>query len=94
MPSDTPLTSRVLSMRHKLRPQKYPAMQFQGMEPAAWGLGWLDWRSEPEARPTHPITPKISVPFGECLAVVCLVVVEAPAGVGLRYLAGRHPACA
>ncbi len=37
----------------------------------------------------HPTTPKISVPFGECLVVVCLVVVEAPAGVGLRYLAGK-----
>ncbi len=29
----------------------------------------------------HPTTPTISVPFGECLLVV-----EAPAGVGLRYL--------
>ncbi len=27
-------------------------MQFQGMESAAWGLGWLGWGApEPEARP-------------------------------------------
>ncbi len=53
--------------------------------------GLMPWASRMGTWQTnhHPTTPKISVPFGECL-----VVVEAPAGVGLRYLAGRHPACA
>ncbi len=52
--------------------------------------GLMPWASRIGTWQTnHPTTPKINVPFGECL-----VVVEAPTGVGLRYLADRHPACA